>query len=228
MPVDDPGWGDFTPLPGETPPAAQKPAEPPAQPQPPAQAPVPRAGGGGPGGAGARIALAALVVLALAAGAYFLFFSGDDSGERDGRPAVAATDDDGDESPADVTPSHEETPGGDVTPDDEETPGGGDAPTTGEYIVEADKICRRFTPDIVVASQDNDIPRLVKLYKKMVGRLSLQVLPEGEDGDLIQSMLDDYGAAADALPEDYELALSFASAAQTTAFQMGFEDCSDA
>lgn len=231
MPVDDPGWGDYTPLPGEP-----SPGQTPAQPQPPAQpepqAPAPRPPGGGSGNTPVRIALAVVVVLALAAGAFF-FLGGDDPDEGDDeRPAVAVTDDEDGESPGDPTPGEESpddevTPTDEVTPDDEETPGG-DAPTTAEYIAEADRICRRFTPDINEASQDNDIRRLVRLYKAMVGRLSLLVLPAGEDGDVIQGMLDDFFQAAEALPHDYELALSYASAAQTTAFQMGFEDCSEA
>lgn len=218
MPVDDPGWGDYTPLPGEPPPGqAPTQSRPPVQPEP--SAPSPRTPGGGSGNTPVRIALAALVVLALAAGAFF-FLGGDDSDEPgDERPAVAVTDE---ESPGD-----EETPLVEPTPDGQQT-SGGDAPTTAEYIAEADRICRRFTPDINEASQGNDIRRLVRLYKAMVGRLSLQVLPEGDDGDVIQGMLDDFFQAAEALPRDYELALQFASAAQTTAFQMGFEDCSEA
>ena len=218
MPVEDPGWGDYTPLPGEPPPG-QAPTEPQPSIQPDQPAPVPRAGGGGSGKAPLRIALG-LVALALAAGGYFFLAGGDSDEPGDERPAVALTD--GEETPGEKTPGDEETPDG------EETPGDDEAPTTAEYIAEADKICRRFTPDINEASQDNDIRRLVKLYKGMVGRLSLQVLPPGEDGDVIQGMLDDFFQAAEELPRDYELALSFASAAQTTAFQMGFEDCSEA
>ena len=234
MPVDDPGWGDYTPLPGEPSPG-QTPAEPqaPVQPeerapvQPEERAPVPPSTGGGSNKTPIRIALGVLVALALAAGGYFLL-AGDDSDEPgDERPAVAVTGDEDDQSaPGEESPGDEETPDGEETPEGEETPG--DAPTTAEYISEADRICRRFTPDINEASQDNDISRLVRLYKAMVGRLSLQVLPPGEDGDVIQGMLDDFFRAAEELPNDYELALQFASAAQTTAFQMGFEDCSEA
>jgi hypothetical protein len=174
------------------------------------------------------LALAGLVVLALAVGGYFFLTGGDSDEPGDERPAVALTDDEEGASPGDATPG-EVSPGDEGTPDGGATAGGdADAPTTAEYIVEADKICRRFTPDINEASQDNDIRRLVRLYKQKVDRLSLQVLPPGEDGEVIQGMLDDFFQAAEELPRDYELALSFASAAQTTAFQMGFEDCSDA
>jgi hypothetical protein len=170
------------------------------------------------------------VALALAAGGYFFLAGGDSDEPGDERPAAALTEgEDGEETPGEETPGDEETPRDEGTPDGEETPGDdADAPTTAEYVAEADKICRRFTPDINEASQDNDIRRLVRLYKAMVDRLSLQVLPAGDDGDVIQGMLDDFFQAAEALPRDYELALSYASAAQTTAFQMGFEDCSEA
>jgi hypothetical protein len=199
MPIDDPGWGDYTP-----PPAQQQPAQ---QPQPAPQAPPPaQPPAGGPGKPNplgdprVRIGLAVAVVVALAAGAFFMFSGGDDDKEAgDKRPAAAA---EGGEGPADV----------------------GTLPLQ-DYIALADQLCSGYAADIQAAQQANDLQALAQIDQAMLDELR-KLPPPDQSADAVDSMYNDFQLAIDAIAiGDLQTAQQHASTAQATGVQLGFGAC---
>lgn len=240
MPVDDPGWGDYVPPPAEpgqpqqpTPPAqpAQPEAQPQTQPQPSEREPAPGGGGGGGGplaGAAPRLALAGVVVAALAVGGFFLFSGGDSEETGDERPAAVASEP-SDDAGSSIDPSPDES--FEATPSDGASPSSsprGEPLSTTDYIAEADLICSAYAADIEAASQANDLQALAEVDQAMLDELRTLTLPRGRDGDVIYTMLSDFQVAIDALRDGrVRRATQFASAAQTTAVQMGFGACAE-
>jgi hypothetical protein len=214
MPIDDPGWGDFTP-----PPAAQQPQQPQQQPQQPApqtqpqpQAPPPTQGPSGPSPFAdpkVRMVLGAIVVLALAAGAYFMFFAGDSEKEDDKTPAVAVDGDDQDEDD-----------GGDV-------PEGGDIGTLplSDYAEIANQVCTSYADDIQAASQAQDFQALAQVDQAMLDEL-MSIPPPDESADVVEGLYADFQLAVDAIAAgDVQSAQQYASTASATASQLGFDAC---
>lgn len=213
MPIDDPGWGDFTP-----PPAGQQPQQPqPQQPQsqqpqpapqtqPQPQAPPPAQGPSGPSPFAdpkVRMVLGGIVALALAAGAYFMFFAGGDD-DGDAKPAAAAGENEGDDVPED----------GDV----------GTLPLA-DYAEIANQVCTSYADDIQAASQAQDLQALAQADQAMLDEL-MAIPPPDESADLVQGMYSDFQLAIDAIAAgDIQSAQQYATTASTTATQLGFDAC---
>ena len=215
MPIDDPGWGDFTP-----PPAGQQPQQqPPQQPQPqqpqPQQAPQtqPQAPAPGPSGPSpfsdpkVRMVLGGLVVLALAAGAFFMFAGGDDS--DDGKKPSAAAG------------------GG----DEAEVPEGGDEGedigtlTLQDYADVANQICSAYADDIQAASQSQDFQALAQVDQAMLDEL-MSIPPPDESADVVEGMYSDFQQAVDAIAAgDVQTAQQYASSSSAAASQLGLDAC---
>ena len=213
MPIDDPGWGDFTP-----PPAAQQPQQPqqqqPQQPapqtQPQPQAPPPAQGPSGPSAFAdpkVRMVLGAIVVLALAVGAYFMFFAGDSQKDDDDKtPSVVAT---GDEDGGDDVPE-----GGDI----------GTLPLQ-DYAEIANQVCTSYADDIQAASQAQDFQALAQVDQAMLDEL-MSIPPPDESADVVEGLYADFQLAVDAIAAgDVQSAQQYASTASATASQLGFDAC---
>lgn len=211
MPIDDPGWGDFTPPPAGQQPPQQQPQQPqqpvqpqqapPTQPQP--QATPPAQGPSGPSPFAdpkVRMVLGGIVVLALAAGAYFMFFAGGDD-DGDGKPAAANGADNGDD-------------GGDVG-----------TLTLQDYADIANQVCTSYTDDIQAASQAQDLQALAQADQAMLDEL-MAIPPPDESADAVQGLYSDFQLAIDAIAAgDVQTAQQYASTASAAATQLGFDAC---
>lgn len=206
MPIDDPGWGDFTPPPAQ-PQQPQQPQAPPTQPQP--QTPPPAGGPAAPSPFAdpkVRMVLAAVVVAALAVGGYFMFMGGDDD---DKKPAAAAGADDGD------------------APDDGEIPEGGDVGTLplADYAEIANQICSAYVDDIQAASQAQDLQALAQADQAMLDEL-MSIPPPDESADVVEAMYADFQSAVDAIAAgDVQTAQQLATSASSAASQLGLDAC---
>lgn len=214
MPIDDPGWGDFTPPPAGKQPQQQQPQQP-QQPQPTPQtqsqpqAPPPAQSPSGPSPFAdpkVRMVLGAIVVAALAVGAYFMFFSGDSEKDDDKTPAAAVgADDEGDGG---------EAPEGDV----------GTLPLA-DYVEIANQVCTGYVDDIQAASQAQDFQALAQADQAMLDEL-MAIPPPDESADVIQGMYSEFQLAIDAIAVgDLQTAQQHASTASVTASQLGLDAC---
>lgn len=214
MPIDDPGWGDQVPAPGDKPAQQQPPQQQPppvqqqpqTQVQPPAAAPAPSLSGPSPfADPKVRMVLGGIVALALAAGAYFMFFSGDDSDEPDARPAAAAGQDDSGDDSGDS---------GDIG-----------TMTLQDYVSAADQICSGYAADIQAASQAQDLQALAQADQAMLDQIR-QLPPPDQSAAEVEQMLSDFQLAIDALAvNDFQTAQQYASQAASTGTQLGFVAC---